>query len=168
MKCLKCSAPLFGKFQKKFCNRSCSASYNNQFKTKNGKYLEKSCAICGVKTDNLKYCSLVCRNLNLAKPRKYKTQEEKDKNRKLLQREAYSRYSAKKKNQTPDDADLKAIKEFYLDCPEGHEVDHIIPISKGGLHTLSNLQYLTISENRSKGSKLNWCRRDESNVRPSL
>ena len=61
---------------------------------------------------------------------------------------------AKKKNQTPADADIKAIKEFYLNCPEGYEVDHIIPISKGGLHTLENLQYLTILENRKKSNKI--------------
>lgn len=154
MKCLHCNKPLLGKYQKKFCNRSCSASYNNTFKIKNGRYLEKSCTICNEKTNNPKFCSLLCRNTNLSKPRKYRTQEEKDKNRKLLQREAYARYSAKKKNQTPADADLKAIKEFYLGCPAGYEVDHIIPISRGGLHTLPNLQYLTITENRKKSNKI--------------
>ena len=29
-----------------------------------------------------------------------------------------------------------------------------IPISKGGLHTLSNLQYLTVTENRRKSNKI--------------
>ena len=61
---------------------------------------------------------------------------------------------AKRKNQTPDDVDVKAIQEFYSNCPPGYEVDHIIPISKGGLHTLENLQYLTISENRRKSNKI--------------
>ncbi len=32
-----------------------------------------------------------------------------------------------------------------------HEVDHIIPISKGGLHHQDNLQILTQQENRKKG-----------------
>ncbi len=44
----------------------------------------------------------------------------------------------------------RLIGKFYLDCPEGYEVDHIIPIAKGGQHRLSNLQYLTKEENRKK------------------
>lgn len=34
--------------------------------------------------------------------------------------------------------------------PMAIEVDHIKPLSKGGLHVFSNLQVLTVSENRSK------------------
>lgn len=48
------------------------------------------------------------------------------------------------------------IGQFYKNCPKGYEVDHIIPVSKGGLHILSNLQYLTKQENRRKSDKLNW------------
>ncbi len=48
------------------------------------------------------------------------------------------------------------IGKFYQNCPEGYEVDHIIPVSRGGLHTLSNLQYLTKDENRRKSNKLDW------------
>lgn len=57
---------------------------------------------------------------------------------------------------TPVWADLTAIKEFYKSCPAGYEVDHIIPLQGklvSGLHVLSNLQYLLISDNRSKGNK---------------
>ncbi len=50
----------------------------------------------------------------------------------------------------------KLIGQFYKNCPQGYEVDHIHPISKGGKHCLSNLQYLTKEENRRKSSKFNW------------
>src|SRR5690242_7881117 len=46
------------------------------------------------------------------------------------------------------------VRDFYYNCPEGYEVDHIIPIAKGGKHCLSNLQYLTPQENRKKASRL--------------
>lgn len=53
----------------------------------------------------------------------------------------------------------RLIGEFYKNCPDGYEVDHIIPVSKGGLHNMSNLQYLTCQENRQKSAKLDWLRK---------
>jgi len=56
----------------------------------------------------------------------------------------------------PPWADLKAIEEIYKNCPKGEHVDHDYAL-KGknfsGLHIPENLQYLTPSENRSKGNK---------------
>jgi len=46
------------------------------------------------------------------------------------------------------------LLEIYANCPEGYEVDHIHPLSRGGLHVPWNLQYLPVSVNRSKGNKL--------------
>lgn len=60
-----------------------------------------------------------------------------------------------KQQRTPKWADLKAIRAFYEACPNGYEVDHIIPLkgkNVSGLHVLNNLQYLTQKENRSKGN----------------
>ena len=45
------------------------------------------------------------------------------------------------------------IKDMYLNCPKGHEVDHIKPISKNGKHHPDNLQILTRTENRKKYNK---------------
>jgi len=52
-------------------------------------------------------------------------------------------------------ADLVAIKDVYLKCPDGYQVDHIIPLNAdhvSGLHVEKNLQYLTPSENQLKGN----------------
>ena len=72
---------------------------------------------------------------------------------KIRNKEANANYRAKRLKQTPVDTDRNTIKQFYANCPKGYEVDHIIPISKGGLHDLPNLQYLTITENRKKGGR---------------
>ncbi len=63
-------------------------------------------------------------------------------------------YRARKLNQTPEDADMDAIKEIYETCPDGWHVDHIVPLSKGGLHHQDNLQHLTALDNLSKGNRL--------------
>ena len=47
-----------------------------------------------------------------------------------------------------------AILDFYIDRPKGYHVDHIYPIIHGGLHCLSNLQYLTAKDNCSKFNKI--------------
>jgi hypothetical protein len=60
---------------------------------------------------------------------------------------------ALKRTCTPPWTDLKAVQYFYLNCPIGYEVDHIIPLKHElvcGLHILGNLQYLLKKENRSK------------------
>ncbi len=64
-----------------------------------------------------------------------------------------ARYRTAKLQRTPKWADLKAIKEFYENRPDGMHVDHIIPlrgINVSGLHVENNLQYLTPSENCAK------------------
>lgn len=57
---------------------------------------------------------------------------------------------------TPKWANLNKIREIYELCPSGYHVDHIIPLrgsNVSGLHVEWNLQYLTPSENCSKGNK---------------
>lgn len=62
------------------------------------------------------------------------------------------------KERTPlwvSEEEIWMIQCFYVDCPEGYHVDHIIPLNGelvSGLHILSNLQYLSSSDNLSKGN----------------
>ncbi len=75
-------------------------------------------------------------------------------------RAALAKYRAKKLHATPkwlSKSMLGSMREFYKNCPEGHQVDHIVPLQGkevSGLHVLWNLQYLTAGENRRKGNKL--------------
>jgi 5-methylcytosine-specific restriction endonuclease McrA len=153
--CLNCNSPTTNP---KFCSRSCSASNSNKGKRRHGKP-KNNCLVCGEKTKSSqrKYCSFSC----VAESQKKNIPREEILRRKRFY---FMSYYMKKKNQTPSDADMELIREIYLNCPEGYEVDHIIPISKGGLHHQDNLQYLTISENRSKGDKIDWCSCQDSNL----
>ena len=65
-------------------------------------------------------------------------------------------YRAAKDQRTPSWANLRAIKQFYLDCPVGMAVDHIIPLRgkmASGLHVETNLQYLSRAANSAKGNR---------------
>lgn len=151
--CKQCQGEITSKHAKIFCSRSCAATYNNTGVHRHGRPPHK-CAGC----DNIipgirKWCSNACQSEH-SPHRKYRTEEEKLAARRKRQREIFMRYYSKKKYQTPHDADLTAIKEFYMNCPDGYEVDHIIPISRGGAHSIENLQYLTVTENRRKGNRL--------------
>lgn len=61
---------------------------------------------------------------------------------------------ALKRDATTKEADLKVIEAIYKDCFDGYHVDHIIPLSRGGLHHEENLCYLPASLNLSKHNKL--------------
>lgn len=57
---------------------------------------------------------------------------------------------------TPAWSNRKDLVAFYLNCPPGYHVDHIIPLNGknvSGLHVLNNLQYLPAVENLQKGNK---------------
>lgn len=65
---------------------------------------------------------------------------------------------AKKLKATPAWVDKEGLKKVYMDCPEGYEVDHIVPLNSNlvcGLHVPWNLQYLTREENLRKNNKFN-------------
>lgn len=61
-------------------------------------------------------------------------------------------------NAVPPWVDVSAIRAIYDACPDGYEVDHIIPLQHElacGLHVPWNLQYLTKVENQRKNKRAN-------------
>jgi 5-methylcytosine-specific restriction endonuclease McrA len=133
----------------------------------------KSCSPCTIKSGLEKL-----NNEELMKP--YRTKEKKKKKLDNWRQENYEKYKeqwgrypeknnmraskrrASLRNQTPDltQEQVKEILTIYEECSRisnetgiPHEVDHIIPICKGGLHHPNNLQILTMKENRSKSIK---------------
>lgn len=73
----------------------------------------------------------------------------------LANRHNSRRLDAKRLLRVPKWAQLNEIKQFYLNCPLNHHVDHIVPLCGrlvSGLHVLENLQYLPASENLKKGN----------------
>lgn len=145
--CKKCSIQLAG-YQKKFCSSSCAGSYNNIGIRRHGQG-PLSCEICSNTTSSCRqrFCSNKCQGIS---KKKYKTIIERRKNNAAGQ----SRYRAKKYRVLDPTANNNRIKEIYQNCPIGFEVDHIIPLSKGGKHHENNLQYLTILDNRRKGNRI--------------
>ena len=74
------------------------------------------------------------------------------------------RYRANKTNGTPvslTKEESNMIREFYKEAKRleketgiKYHVDHIVPLSKGGLHIPQNLQVLTATDNIIKGDNL--------------
>jgi hypothetical protein len=76
----------------------------------------------------------------------------------LARTKGYQRFHSRlreiaESRQTPKWADRSKIRDIYANCPEGHHVDHIIPLRGklvSGLHIETNLQYLLAHENMKK------------------
>lgn len=65
-------------------------------------------------------------------------------------------YKDAKRRAQPPWASNREIAEFYNNRPEGHYVDHIVPLrgkNVCGLHVIWNLQYLPSLENSIKSNK---------------
>ena len=137
-----------GKTKNLFCSQSCAARFNNKNKPRKEK---PQCQTCGKEATShrSKYCSKQC----AADARKTEVTPEQ---RRARNAAAQAKYRAKYGYLRAYDpsADKDKIKMIYANCPKGHEVDHIVPLSKGGKHHENNLQYLTVEENRRKSNKL--------------
>lgn len=63
-------------------------------------------------------------------------------------------YSKRRRSQRCLCCSDEEINEFYKLRPSGFHVDHIYPLSRGGLHCRKNMQHLPAVENFKKGARL--------------
>jgi len=70
--------------------------------------------------------------------------------RKKIIKTRWERRSANKVSRV----ERKMINRFYKECPKHLEIDHIIPLAKGGAHSLSNLQWIPKETNKKKHVRL--------------
>jgi 5-methylcytosine-specific restriction endonuclease McrA len=103
-----------------------------------------------------KYCSQKCR---IEAQRELTSVSEDHKKARYRRLTALRR--VRQKAAYDETANQEVIKKIYLEASRltqetgiRHEVDHIIPISRGGKHHEDNLRVVTITENRRKGPKL--------------
>lgn len=169
--CLKCENT-----EKKVLARGlCSICYRNDRKsifqcpscksTKHTEIISGICQACYSANKRLENPDIFLKSRvkNADKTRAYVKQYERSKPEKKAAREAKRRFL--KTNACPKWADLELISEFYKNCPEGFEVDHVIPLSHGqvcGLHVLENLQYLPEKDNRKKSNKFDLTSNNDS------
>jgi hypothetical protein len=121
------------------CNWCGKEFETTRFRTINNKWLSKFCSpICS--SDN--------RNLG-------------ETHRQAVRNFEASKRRARMKSATDSSANLDDIAKFYINARMltektgiPHEVDHIVPIAKGGKHHQDNLQILTQEQNRRKNCKL--------------
>lgn len=126
--CKHCQSPLDPtKPENIFCNRSCAASFNN-------------------KAPGRKHGPAPTKPKN---PPKQKLLPRTAEEQRLLSREQFQCSKAKNHYKVAI-GDRAAIRAIYLSCPQGYEVDHIVPFFAGGAHHEDNLQYLTPSANKAK------------------
>lgn len=131
----------------KSCRSNYRKSYNKRAKSQISKYNKQ------YRLDNLEHIKSYKRNRRDAQREACKKWSRQNPHK---VNELAARKRARRKEQTPKWANIKAIREFYKNCPEGYHVDHIVPVkgeTVSGLHVLANLQYLPASENIRKGNR---------------
>jgi hypothetical protein len=114
------------------CGRELPATTEFFYKKKRGKF--GVCTLCKVCAD------------------KYSAKYRKTPKGKAIHKNMEAKRRTRKRTQTQFfwTPNQNLIGQIYLVCPKGYEVDHMVPLSKGGDHHESNLCYLPTSVNISK------------------
>ena len=152
--CKVCKEPFLYKYKTmgKFCSIKCARQKKYNSMWKDGRSIDKNY----LKKRNKKYYKKNKDKENLRNKKWRKQNKDKE-----AQRSAKRR--ALKLNQTPTNANKKIIEWYYLICKQMcdrigisgfYQVDHIIPLSKKGLHHENNLQILTKKQNLTKKNKI--------------
>tara|TARA_R110000823_G_scaffold310365_1_gene435250 strand:- start:47 stop:604 length:558 start_codon:yes stop_codon:yes gene_type:complete len=156
--------------QAEYRNTDHAKNYNREYQKKwreENKEYRKEYARMYSKTDKFKAAKSIYAKTDKSKEaqRKYQqTDAVKERKRKWAQSEygrkirnaSHAKRRAAKLQRTPSWSETDVIKQFYLNCPKGMHVDHIIPLqgkNVSGLHVVENLRYLTPEENRRKYNK---------------
>jgi 5-methylcytosine-specific restriction endonuclease McrA len=86
----------------------------------------------------------------MAKPKK---KSNKSKKKKRDYKKEYKNYHSKPDQKKNRAARNKARKEMGLKTGDKREVDHKVPLSKGGSNSKKNLRVVSRTTNRKKGNK---------------
>lgn len=162
--------PEKNKIYKKRSNQTQNVKLSKKKYIENNKEKIKECQQKYIESSHGKLKRRTYIENNIEKIKEYKKSwEQKNPEKVKLSRSKYKRNNKGKINyltnkrrrrtrlQTPIWANQELIRNFYINCPLGYEVDHIIPLcgeTVSGLHTIENLQYLPAKENRKKSNKL--------------
>jgi 5-methylcytosine-specific restriction endonuclease McrA len=150
-------------------------------KNNNNSYLASTCAVCERLTvseygkKNRHKRTLYQRQYRLKNPQVFVNLRKKDYAKNKAKRDAYAAkyrgenpelirfYAAKRRAKKAENGifslskkDVRRLSQgscFYCSGNQGLEIDHIIPISRGGRHSFGNLLVACRSCNASKGSK---------------
>lgn len=140
--CRACNTP--------FTTKNNNITYCNDCKIKKqrGRNEGNPCKICGspLKKGQRSYCSKKCK---VIAQRQSPIGKRKRKEQKRLRRRTVRQAKL-------GSVSWQEIVDFYDKCPEGHHVDHIIPLKHPdvcGLHVPWNFQYLSAEDNVNKSNK---------------
>lgn len=140
------------------CSKCCKVKYLESYYTGRPECKECSKTYKAANSSRLKVYHAEYQLANRERRRVYEREYSKLHKGKTSSKAARRR--ACKLNATTLWTEAESIREFYENRPEGHHVDHIVPLRHElvcGLHVIDNLQYLTAEENLKKSNRFEVC-----------